>query len=635
MKRICDECGLEFEATNGRQRICQREHFRTCMICGKSFLVPRYRLLEKDCKTTCSKQCESELRKRSCLVKYGGSAPAVNVEVQQKICATNIERYGDPHPQRLDSCKAKAKQTWELKCKNDPEWTAKIAEKRKITNLQRYGTEWPVASEPIKNKIRSTMLRKYGNTCLFRDIQFRKHCEEIYFQKTGYQQPFANPDVQEKSQQTFKAKYGVNCPLQNASILQKAQTTTFAKYGVCNCMQNLAVKAKVARTNLKKYGKTCYLSSAEGKRKYHIAMQANYGVDYISQSLRWKVFTMHDPSKLENFMQFKSDPVKFIDSNFENSPTLMDLCNSVGVRTEAVNVILNKFNCKNKIAYTRSQMETEVTEAIKTICPDAIIEHNNRKLIHPYELDIYLPEYKLAIECNPASTHNSTRNTFCSTDAPTDSNYHKIKTDLCEQKGIFLLHIFGYEWWHSRNIMCSMLRNLLHKNTYRIFARNADLKEIDSLEANRFLQNCNLDGVISSDVQFGLFFADELVAIMTFQFSTTKNCWEIVQFCTKLNTSVVGGASKLLKYFISRYHPSKLMTTSARSHTTGEMFKLLGFQIESRSEPSYQWVDINSENVNATLKGDTSTSSRYVKVFDSGAINWLWSSTENQNRYNM
>ena len=32
-----------------------------------------------------------------------------------------------------------------------------------------------------------------------------------------------------------------------------------------------------------------------------------------------------------------------------------------------------------------------------------------------------------------------------------------------------------------------------------------------------------------------------------------KQQWELVRFCNKLNTRVVGGASKLLKYFIKNW----------------------------------------------------------------------------------
>ena len=35
MTKICKECGKEFEAIDGRQKYCDRQHYRPCPICGK------------------------------------------------------------------------------------------------------------------------------------------------------------------------------------------------------------------------------------------------------------------------------------------------------------------------------------------------------------------------------------------------------------------------------------------------------------------------------------------------------------------------------------------------------------------------------------------------------------------------
>ena len=35
MIKICKECGKEFEATDGRQKYCDRQHYRPCPVCGR------------------------------------------------------------------------------------------------------------------------------------------------------------------------------------------------------------------------------------------------------------------------------------------------------------------------------------------------------------------------------------------------------------------------------------------------------------------------------------------------------------------------------------------------------------------------------------------------------------------------
>ena len=39
MIKICKECGKEFEAIDGRQKYCDRQHYRPCPVCGKDVPV--------------------------------------------------------------------------------------------------------------------------------------------------------------------------------------------------------------------------------------------------------------------------------------------------------------------------------------------------------------------------------------------------------------------------------------------------------------------------------------------------------------------------------------------------------------------------------------------------------------------
>lgn len=94
-------------------------------------------------------------------------------------------------------------------------------------------------------------------------------------------------------------------------------------------------------------------------------------------------------------------------------------------------------------------MESEVSMFLRNICPEIKLLHGVRNIISPYELDLYLPDYKIAIECNPTVTHNSSI-PFLDSDAPISPGYHKMKSDMCREKGIFLFHIFGYEWTHKK-----------------------------------------------------------------------------------------------------------------------------------------------------------------------------------------
>lgn len=124
-----------------------------------------------------------------------------------------------------------------------------------------------------------------------------------------------------------------------------------------------------------------------------------------------------------------------------------------------------------------------------------------------------------------------------------------------------------------------------------------------------------------------------------------SDCYELVRFCSKLNTSVVGGASKLFKHFIIAYNPQRVRSFSDRAHTRGNLYSNLGFKEVRRSDPGYVWVNLyndkpyhrynaQKQNIREFLKDDSIDLSRterdimashnFVQVFDSGTITWEW-----------
>jgi hypothetical protein len=71
------------------------------------------------------------------------------------------------------------------------------------------------------------------------------------------------------------------------------------------------------------------------------------------------------------------------------------------------------------------------------------------------------------------------------------------------------------------------------------------------------------------------------------------NKYELLRFCNKLYTNVVGGASKLFKYFIRNYKYDEILTYADRSWSKGELYEKLGFNFISKTVPNYYYV-VNS-----------------------------------------
>lgn len=242
----------------------------------------------------------------------------------------------------------------------------------------------------------------------------------------------------------------------------------------------------------------------------------------------------------------------------------------------------------------RSIPEMEIEELLS---PFTKIETSRKDIIFPYQIDLYLPEYKIGIEYNGLFWHSEIS-------GKRDRNYHLNKTKLCQEQGIQLIHIFEDEWIFKREIVKSRLLNFVDKTKSKYYARQTEAREIDSRTADSFLELNHLQGnKKSAKYNIGLYYNDELVSVMTFSnLSLSKNSnkgevadknnWELTRFTSKLNTLVVGAAGKLLKFFIEEKKPKKIVSYADLRWSNGNLYKKLGFSLSHINSPSY-WYVIN------------------------------------------
>ncbi len=209
---------------------------------------------------------------------------------------------------------------------------------------------------------------------------------------------------------------------------------------------------------------------------------------------------------------------------------------------------------------------------------------NDRNQISPYELDIFISDSNLSIELNGNYWHSELNGK--------DYTYHLNKTRECEKKKIQLLNIFESEWKFKQNIIKSIINSKLGKCD-RIYARKCKIKEITNNEKNKFLNQTHLQGEDKSSIRLGLYYNNELISVMTFCKSrfNKKYEWELSRFASELNTTVVGGASKLLSYFIKQYTPKSIISYSNRRYSNGNLYKQLGFQFLHNSKPNYFYLE--------------------------------------------
>jgi hypothetical protein len=215
---------------------------------------------------------------------------------------------------------------------------------------------------------------------------------------------------------------------------------------------------------------------------------------------------------------------------------------------------------------------------------------NTRKIISPLELDVFIPSHNIAIEFDGLYWHSELHK---------PSNYHLNKTELCEKQGIQLIHIFEDEWRDKRDIIKSRLKNILGLTNNKIFGRKTQIKEVNSIDAKEFLNKNHIQGNVNSSIKIGLYLNNELVSLMTFgkgriALGGDSNQYELLRFCNKLDTSVIGGADKLLKYFIKTYKPKDIISYADRRWSQGDLYEKLGFDNTHNSSPNY-WYIINNK----------------------------------------
>lgn len=226
-----------------------------------------------------------------------------------------------------------------------------------------------------------------------------------------------------------------------------------------------------------------------------------------------------------------------------------------------------------------SQEEKLIIDWLKSL--DIEVIEKDRSL--GFELDIFIPSSKIAIEYNGLYWHSELYK---------NNTYHLNKTDICSQNGIRLIHIWEDEWLYKRNIMKSILLNSLGLIETKIWARKCEIVLVNKKDKDLFLEKNHIQGKCTSSINLGLEYNGELISLMTFgkRNLNNKSEFELIRFCNKINTIVNGAASKILKFFIKNYNFDDIISFADISHFSGNLYKELGFKYSHRTSPNYWWV---------------------------------------------
>ena len=369
-------------------------------LCGTCSIPVKFIDPKKGYRSYCSKKCQGKSK-----------------IVRNKVKNTMLTHYGVESAFNLDGVREKAV----LGTKSDAS-----KNKRKATCQKKYGVDYNSQALSVKENKRKTCQKNWGvDYSITSDIvknKIKKTTKERYSNET-----FFGSDIGKKSiKESMQHKYGVDNFMKTSEFHNMAQNTIMEKYGVSNISQHPEIIEKIKQSHIKKYG---------------------------------AYFSCHKISK--DTMEKLQDSNWLITQHKTLSKSLTQIADELGDVTHKT--VWNYF-VSHDISISRfcfSYPEKLLVEHIQKTYNTEVIT-NTRSIIKPYELDIYLPEYKLAIEFNGVYWHRpevygSKIQWFL---------YHQNKEELCNLQGIKLLHIWENYLDHFtliNNATCSIINNNLEE----------------------------------------------------------------------------------------------------------------------------------------------------------------------------
>ncbi len=392
-------------------------------------------------------------------------------------------------------------------------------------------------------KISQTKRERYGDA----SYNNREKSEETFMRRYNVKNPFACPEIQQKIKETYRSKYGVEYPSQASSIQDTRKQNTLKRYGVDHTSKLEEVKNKIRKSN-------------------------------------HEVTIEQDPDLIgydENGLQIRKCPHPQCNLCQEKQYIISTL-QKLGREEWSIEPCTHIF----PIQHSRSQGSL-IEVFVRKILEQYNIEYqtNARDIISPYELDIYIPDRKMAIECNGIFWHSVNNNK--------DNGYHEKKFNLCKEHDIQLLTIWEDQIKNKPDIVESVILSKLGIYKERIYARKCQIRELNPAETVDFLQKNHIQGKTNSQVRLGLIYNNIITGVMTFskrsKLSGGKNddSWELTRFCTIKNIQVLGGADKLLQYFLRHYNAKTIISFSSNDISNGNLYRRLGF--EEREHTSAYW----------------------------------------------
>ena len=550
----------------------------TCKIHHSTFMqLPKSHLMGK---SSC-KQCTIEKKQQTCLENHGVANPSQSEKIKNKKTKTCLKNHGVEYGMQSN----------------------KIKEQTAATNLKRYGGVAPAHSDDVKQKIKQTNLNRRGVECPFQSEEVKEKIKKTCLDKFGVEYALQSEEVKEKSKQTCLKNYGVEYNMQSPINQEKSKQTCLETYGVEYSLQSEEIKNKSKMTYIELYGVDNPMKSPIIREKSRRTSIERFGVEYQAQ----RQIPIDVMDKLNNREWL-------VEQHHVKKITLEQISKNLDVGISTVPAYFRKHDIEIKYFF-QSTGEREILEFIKQHYTGEIVS-NSRKLIHPYEIDIYLPELNLAVEYNGTYWH-------CELNGK-DRQYHLNKTKLCNEKGVQLIHIWEHDWESKSKIIKSIVLSKLNMLPVKLNARDCEVVLLNAKKIRPFIHDNHIQGAANTSINLALLYNNEIVSAMTFSKSRYTNNvqYELVRFVSRINTNVRGAASKLFSYFLKTYNPSSILSYSDIGRNKGNVYNILGFEYSHTSTPNFKYLNLNTMELSSRLKFQKHKLQKELKLYDESLSAW-------------
>lgn len=433
----------------------------------------------------------------------------------------------------------------------EPLWKAHKKSAQKKTSRKLYGTDHPSLNEDVRAKQKQTMLTRYG-------VEHNMQSKEL----------------REEHKQSMLETYGVAYAFELRSQTDAWYTVLFNQLTRDEAWEK--VLKHMAETHQYPYSSEMFAPEYANIRRRDFAMSYDA--------------TEHIENLLRAYVNVTGTLVAYPTNALFQLP----------VRNLFSRTWLKHYADKKLIAVepelyqATSQYERLVMAQLDA--SNITYKRNDRTVLDGLELDFYLPDFKLGIECNPNQTHNSNvyatdgrRVMFGRTKGKA---YHFEKYQKAKDAGITLI-----QWWEQDLEPTTFLKTTWPRLLARLFggkqkigARQITVKPVKNTKQVRaFIDEHHARGNAKAKEYWGFYADSELVAAASFVWK--GNEVELKRLCFAPAVQILGGVSKLITNFF-RAHPETkaVMTFSDNDLGDGHGYEKAGAKMIGETGPSLRFV---------------------------------------------